>query len=381
MWRRLVLVLCLSFLVTAVGGTVAYIFEHNQPGSTILTPGDGYWWAIVSQTTTGYGDRIVTSLGGKLVAAGVMFSGITLLSLVTATIASFFVEHKIKEDLGLATIKSRGHTVICGWNPSASSILYILNKTSSGRRKTAVVLICDLSEDRLVDLRSEHPNLEIGFVKGDYSQEAVLKRANIQAAETAIILAQPESGQRFALGDERTIITAYAISDLAPHVRICAELADAANEQHLRRTNVQDVVVTGECGGYLLGNAVTSPGILQLLKELLSYERGSSFYGVPVPRQFLGRTVGELADYYKTQQNAILTAIVIKEEGLTIDSLLRGETSEIDEFIRQRFAEAERDYFPGEKGTSRVVANPPADMELKRNHDAIIIARTQPAEE
>ncbi len=381
MWRRLILVLCLSFLVTAAGGTLAFFFEHGEPDGNIQTLGDGYWWAIVSQTTTGYGDRVVTSLGGKLVAAGVMVSGITLLSLVTATIASVFVEQKIMEDLGLTTMKSRGHTVLCGWNRSANRILSTLNEARKGRRKLEVVLICDLPEERMVGLRNEYTNLEIGYVKGDYSEETVLKRANIQAAETAIILAQPYGSQMSPLGDERTIITAYAINDLAPDVRICAELTDPNNEQHLRRINVQDIVVTSEYGGYLLGNAVFSPGILQLLNELLSHETGSNYYNVPVPGRFVGRTAGELAIHYRNERNAILIAVVVKEEGLTLDSLLRGETSDIDEFIRRRFAEAERDYFAGEKGSTRVVVNPPQDMVLEKNHDVIVIAYGDPSEE
>jgi len=381
MWHRLTLVLCLSFLVTLLGGSVAYFFERNRPDSTIRSLGDGYWWAIVSQTTTGYGDSVVTTLGGKLAAAGVMVSGITLLSLVTATVASVFVERKIKEDLGLSTIKSRGHTVVCGWNSSATRILSTLNETRKGRRKVEVVLICDLTEDRVIDLRNEHPNLELGYVKGDHSHEAVLKRANIQAAETAIILAQPHGDQMSPLGDERTIITAYAINNIAPHVRICAELTDASSEQHLHRINVHDTIVTSEYGGYLLGNAVFSPGILQLLNELLSHGRGSNYYSVPVPQRYVGRTADELASYYRTERNAILIAVVIKEEGLTLDSLLRGETSDIDEFIRQRFAEAERDYFAGEKGSTRVVVNPPGDMQLDKNHGVIVIARTEPSEE
>lgn len=61
MWRRLILVLCLSFLVTALGGTAAFLFEQGQPGSTIRTLGDGYWWAIVSQTTTGHGGYLLAN--------------------------------------------------------------------------------------------------------------------------------------------------------------------------------------------------------------------------------------------------------------------------------------------------------------------------------
>jgi voltage-gated potassium channel len=38
--------------------------------------GDGLWWAIQTVTTVGYGDRVPTSPGGRLIAALVMLVGI-----------------------------------------------------------------------------------------------------------------------------------------------------------------------------------------------------------------------------------------------------------------------------------------------------------------
>ena len=38
--------------------------------------GDGLWWAVQTVTTVGYGDRVPTSPGGRLIAALVMLVGI-----------------------------------------------------------------------------------------------------------------------------------------------------------------------------------------------------------------------------------------------------------------------------------------------------------------
>lgn len=297
-----------------------------------------------------------------------------LVSLLTATITAAIVERKIKEDLGLTTTKARGHTVICGWNPSGHKVLKGLDQQRAEKGKREVVLVADLSEEVIADLRNEVPHMEIHFVKGDHSHESVLKRANIQSADIAIILAEGATGKPYSVGDERTIITAYAINQLAPKVRICAELMDANNEQHLRRINVEDVVVTGEYGGYLLSSAVLSPGIIQVFKELLSRDKGNNLYNVPIPPSFIGKTVGELAQHFKAEQRALLAAILIREPGISLDALLRGEPSDIDEFIRRKFAEAEQDYLAAEKGRSRVLVNPPDDMVLEPEHEAIVIA-------
>jgi voltage-gated potassium channel len=47
---------------------------------------------VVTVTTVGYGDLTPTTVEGRLIAMVVMFVGIGFLSVLTATIASFFVK-------------------------------------------------------------------------------------------------------------------------------------------------------------------------------------------------------------------------------------------------------------------------------------------------
>jgi voltage-gated potassium channel len=61
---------------------------------------DGVWWAVVTVTTVGYGDLYPTDVEGRLIGIVVMLVGISFLSVLTATIASFF----IKTDTGSAEI-------------------------------------------------------------------------------------------------------------------------------------------------------------------------------------------------------------------------------------------------------------------------------------
>jgi voltage-gated potassium channel len=66
--------------------------ERNVPGANIHTLGDATWWAFTTMTTVGYGDRSPTTGEGRLIAAGLMLSGIALLGVVTANIAAWFIE-------------------------------------------------------------------------------------------------------------------------------------------------------------------------------------------------------------------------------------------------------------------------------------------------
>jgi voltage-gated potassium channel len=65
--------------------------ERNVPGANIHGFGDALWWAATTVTTVGYGDRYPVSDAGRLVAAGLMLVGISLLGVVTASVAAWFV--------------------------------------------------------------------------------------------------------------------------------------------------------------------------------------------------------------------------------------------------------------------------------------------------
>lgn len=90
-------------VVVYVVGTVALIgfvaslavldAERDAPDATITTFGEAVWWTITTISTVGYGDRYPVTIEGRLVAVSLMVAGIALLGVVTASIASWFVEN------------------------------------------------------------------------------------------------------------------------------------------------------------------------------------------------------------------------------------------------------------------------------------------------
>jgi ABC-type amino acid transport substrate-binding protein len=57
---------------------------------------DGVWWAAVTMTTTGYGDKVPLSWPGRLLALFWMFASIFCISLFSASLASSFVVNKLR---------------------------------------------------------------------------------------------------------------------------------------------------------------------------------------------------------------------------------------------------------------------------------------------
>jgi voltage-gated potassium channel len=67
--------------------------ERYAPDASITTFGGAVWWTITTISTVGYGDHYPVTPEGRLVAASLMVAGIALLGVVTASIASWFVEN------------------------------------------------------------------------------------------------------------------------------------------------------------------------------------------------------------------------------------------------------------------------------------------------
>lgn len=72
--------------------------ERGKPDSGINNFGDAVWWAVSTVTTVGYGDKTPITTMGKVIAVFLMIGGISLLGVVTATLASWVVQRVAEED-------------------------------------------------------------------------------------------------------------------------------------------------------------------------------------------------------------------------------------------------------------------------------------------
>ena len=89
-----------AYLVAVVWLMAVVVFgviERLADPHTFTSIWLGFWWAIQTVTTVGYGDIVPNQTSGKVLAAILMIAGLSLLSIVTATITSSFVARRQEE--------------------------------------------------------------------------------------------------------------------------------------------------------------------------------------------------------------------------------------------------------------------------------------------
>jgi voltage-gated potassium channel len=73
--------------------------ERSDPASPINNFGDAVWWSISTITSVGYGDLAPVTLAGRLIAVMLMLGGISLIGVITATVASWIVQRVTEEEV------------------------------------------------------------------------------------------------------------------------------------------------------------------------------------------------------------------------------------------------------------------------------------------
>jgi voltage-gated potassium channel len=89
---NLALFMTVALILMLNAAVVVWEFESRAPGANITTLGNALWWSVVTVTTVGYGDYTPVTLGGRLTAVALLALGLVSLAVLTAQIASNFLE-------------------------------------------------------------------------------------------------------------------------------------------------------------------------------------------------------------------------------------------------------------------------------------------------
>ncbi len=99
-------------LIFTISGVVLLIYvaslailqtERDQPGARIDSFGKAVWWAINTVTTIGSPELYPMTITGRVIAVMLMIGGITLVGVVTASLASWIVQRVADTDRAYQT--------------------------------------------------------------------------------------------------------------------------------------------------------------------------------------------------------------------------------------------------------------------------------------
>ena len=85
-------IICVTAATVFLGALVIYLFDDSE----FATYGQALWFTLQTATTVGYGDMTPQRTVGRIVAAVVMLVSLALLTVMTATITSYFIKRSTR---------------------------------------------------------------------------------------------------------------------------------------------------------------------------------------------------------------------------------------------------------------------------------------------
>jgi len=359
-----------AVLISAI---LVWLIERSPGEGMFHSLFDGIWWAVVTLATVGYGDKFPVTVWGRIAGIAAILSGIVITSLISGTVASIFVERRIREGKGLQDLRLKNHLLVCGWNPNAESVLADLADMES--ESGAPIVLVNWMESEAFDAeKARFPSLDLRFVRGDFAHETVLKRASAASARACIVVPDSTGGNSLGNADERTILCCLAIRSLNPEIEVSAEILHPESEQHLSRTKVDNIVVGGEYSGFVLSSASASRGLPRAARRLLASGQGPRLKETALPAALVGKTFAEASSWFLANGRGVLIGLLSEEKGVSLDDLLGDNSSAIDSFIKRKFMEAEINLAAETSAGSEVRLAPGPDYILREGDLAFVVA-------
>jgi len=92
-----VTVACILMIV--IMGAAVLDIERTVSGSNIKTPVDAIWWAFVTITTVGYGDKFPISTEGRVVGGFLIIFGVIMMATITGALAAWILEQRFEDEV------------------------------------------------------------------------------------------------------------------------------------------------------------------------------------------------------------------------------------------------------------------------------------------
>ncbi len=280
-----------------MGALLMPLFEG--PESRFASLGDYAWWFVVTATTVGYGDIAPVTVGGRLVAMGIMLLGIGVIAVAVAKLAESMFDFGRKRMKGLSQLDEQDHLVVFGYTPGATEELVREIRHDKSARRTPIVLCSSRAEENPMPGQVQFVKADLGFGSHD-----VLQRACVSRASRIIVHGHD---------DNETLIAALAARSVNASAHIVAQLDRSESEMHIKRIDPGIECVT-PLAVPLLVRAVQERGATSVINSLLSNSNDDTIYRLDIPSSPLSWSFGRLQRFFKEKLGATLIAVATDSE-------------------------------------------------------------------
>lgn len=188
-WRFILVVVSLGALLLFVGGLL-WLAERKKNhamfgGSPAEGIGASFWWAAVTMTTVGYGDKAPITFVGRIIGLIWMFAAIILISSFTAAIATSLTVQKL--ETAVQGLQDLPKVKVATVSNSASAAFLSDQGVGHISQPNIAPLIQSLSKGEIDALVYDKPILQY-FVNQNYSADILVLPNTFDRQDYAIAL-------------------------------------------------------------------------------------------------------------------------------------------------------------------------------------------------
>lgn len=332
------------------------------------------FWDVVSfnlLAITGNDYVYVDNPWTRAIGVLVLVLGVAGLTAITGYVSSAFVARRLDPEREVRKLQhKRDHIIICGWKNDLGILLRGILRKNRDLRASDLIVINNVEDIRMQGLREDEELKGLNMLRGDFTEEQTLMKANVKEAARVLIIGENQENLDAELVDSRVFVCALMVRKLNAGCPICAEIRTERYRNYLESQRCAEVVFTDEYTRYILTTSTNYSGMSRVMSSLLDNGDGVSVQIAPVREEWIGRTYGELFSWYKREQNTLLLGVV---ENMGVEKELK----------HQILSEAQKSTNYGEiiqnlKNVrnieiNRPRLNPEDGYLLKRNMGAIIL--------
>ena len=328
------------------GASVLWVTE--SPNNIEFSTLPRSFWNIAIYLFSGLDSGVPQTTFGKIIVALILIISLGIVGIFTATIATILIEHRIGGKRKMPKYELKNHFVICNWNNKGLPFIREVH-AKIVKNKRPVVVISEQEDSIELPEHEDSPELEdVYVIKGNPTNEIILKRANVQHAYTVVVLADPKQRE---LADAKSILICMGIKSVceelgASKTYIAVEGVSPQNIEHLRRAGANEIISAGDFSTLLLAQSSLVHGLSIVYRNLLTIsEETNEIYLIPIPKKYEGKKFSDLGAAIYSERSKANPVILI-----------------------------------GVKSEERILLNPkPVDFEsFKEGDEAIVIAFERP---